>query len=266
MITGGASGIGFSLAKAYGQRGASLLIADRDKNALATAAASLAAAGIETHAHLADLREPAAATDLVDRATSLGPLGAVCLNAGISGGGEHICESSSVAFKFVFEINFWALLESMKAFVPPLIGQDQPADLVVTTSLAGLVSLPTSGSYAASKAAAIALARVLRMELATAAPKVRVACLAPAMVSTNLARTTAAQQPRDLRADDESVERSHSALNTFGTSPDDVAEWALDALDAGRFWVLSPADNRYMGILADELEELTTAMDAVIAS
>jgi NADP-dependent 3-hydroxy acid dehydrogenase YdfG len=263
VITGGASGIGLALAKAYGQRGASVLLADRDESALETAAASLGGAGVETRTHLLDLRTPAAIAELVERASALGPLGAVCLNAGISGGGENIWASSGAAFEFVFEINFWALLESMKAFVPPLIDQDRPADLVVTTSLAGLISLPGSGSYAASKAAATALARVLRAELATLAPKVRVACLAPAMVSTNLARTTAAQQPREQKPDEESVERTHTALNTLGTSPDDVATWVLDALDAGRFWVLSRADNPYMGILARELEELRTAMAAV---
>jgi NAD(P)-dependent dehydrogenase (short-subunit alcohol dehydrogenase family) len=260
VVTGGASGIGYALAKAYGQRGASVLLADRDERALETALADLTDAGIETHTHLVDLRDAEAVITLAERAKSIGPVSAACLNAGVSAGGSTVWETPRAAFDFAFEVNLWGLFNSIRAFVPLLIDQARPADVVVTTSLAGLISLPSSGPYTVSKTAAVALAKVLRVELASAAPEVRVACLAPAQVRTNLARTTAARQPDDPRMTPEFVEEVHSVMNTRGTPPEVVAEWVLDALDSGRFWVLSPADDPFMQLLATELDELNAAM------
>jgi NAD(P)-dependent dehydrogenase (short-subunit alcohol dehydrogenase family) len=265
VVTGGASGIGYALANAFGQRGASVLIADRDESALGLAHASLSDAGVETHTHLVDLCDAAAVIALAERATSIAPISAACLNAGVSGGGWNIWETPDAAFEFAFDVNLWALLNSMRALVPVLIAQNRPADVVVTTSLAGLISLPVTSSYTVSKAAATAATRVLRAELALVAPKVRVACLAPAMVRTNLAHSTAAQQPETLQRDAELTDQVHSAMNTLGATPDEVAQWVLDALDRGRFWVLSPPENEFMRMLASELEELNNAMDTATA-
>jgi NAD(P)-dependent dehydrogenase (short-subunit alcohol dehydrogenase family) len=265
VVTGGASGIGYALAKAYGHRGASVLIADRDHSALQAGIASLTEAGIETHTHLVDLRDAGAVTTLAERAISIGPVSATCLNAGVSAGGSTLWEAPLAAFEFALDVNLWGLINSIKSFVPLLIEQGRPADVVVTTSLAGLISLPGSGPYTVSKTAAVALAKVLRAELATAAPEVRVACLAPARVRTNLAHTTAAQQPQDVPTDAALVDEMHAVMNTFGTPPDVVAQWVLNALDSGRFWVLSPAEDPFMRMLATELEELSRTMHAVTA-
>ena len=59
VVTGGASGIGYSLAKAYGLRGASLVIVDRDRQALEEAFASLAHDGIDATGHAIDLCDAA---------------------------------------------------------------------------------------------------------------------------------------------------------------------------------------------------------------
>jgi NAD(P)-dependent dehydrogenase (short-subunit alcohol dehydrogenase family) len=260
VVTGGASGIGYALADAYGQRGASVLLADRDESALQKARASLADAGVEADVYLVDVCDAAAVVGLAERAGSIGPISAACLNAGVSGGGWNIWDTPDEAFKFAMNVNLRGLLNTMKALVPVLIAQGRPADVVVTTSLAGLISIPMCGTYAVSKAAAIAAARTLRVELALVAPQLRVACLAPGSVRTNLAHTTAAQQPKALHRDDELTEQVHEAMNTLGTPPEEVAQWVLDALAAGRFWVLSPPDSDVMHMLASELEELHSAM------
>jgi NADP-dependent 3-hydroxy acid dehydrogenase YdfG len=265
LVTGGASGIGYALADAYGQRGASVLIADRDEQALEAAHTRLCAAGIDAHTHVVDLCDATAVAAVAKRASSIAPIRVACLNAGVSGGGWPIWETPDAAFDFAFGVNLWALVNSMKAFVPTLIAQERPSTVVVTTSLAGLTSLPNTSSYTVSKAAAVAATRVLRAELALVAPHVQVACLAPAMVRTNLAHTTVAQQPEVLRRDDELTEQVHAAMNALGDSPEEVAQWVLDAVDAGRFWVLSPAENEFMRMLSGELEELNNAMNTATA-
>jgi NAD(P)-dependent dehydrogenase (short-subunit alcohol dehydrogenase family) len=70
VVTGGASGIGYAPANAYGQRGASVLIADRDDPALKTAHASLTDAGLRVRVrrqlagdHMTNMTEPSWSRD-----------------------------------------------------------------------------------------------------------------------------------------------------------------------------------------------------------
>ena len=259
VVTGGASGIGLALARAYGRRGATPVLVDRDDRALHAALADLAADGIDATGRIVDLTDGAAVNAIASDIASLGPISALCLNAGVAGGGEYVWETAQSGFDFVFGVNVWALVNSIRSLVPLLIDQDRRCDVVVTASLAGLIALPRCSTYLASKAAAVALAKALRVELAAAAPNVRVACLAPAMVKTNLHRTTADQEASATRKTDEAIAASEATQNALGASPDDVAGWVLDAVDAHRFWVLSSADDSFVGQLRDELEELMSA-------
>ena len=256
VVTGGASGIGLAFARALGARGLQVLVADVDAARLDDAVAGLRTSGVDAIAHPVDLRDRDAVTGLADRAAALGSIETACLNAGVSFSGSTVWETPPGAFDFVFGINLHALVNSIAAFAPVLIDQGTPAKLVITASMAGLVGIPTSSAYAASKAAAVSVAKSLRGELASAAPFVTVTCLNPGMVATNLQRTSAVLQPTASGMDTAFVEESHAALNSLGTSPDEVVGWALDAADEGRFWVLPPGDDPFRHMLVAELEEL----------
>ena len=120
--------------------------------------------------------------------------------------------------------------------------------------MACLVSLPSSGAYSASKAAAVASAKALRGELASAAPNISVVLLNPGMVKTNLIRTSAIRQTDAMSTAAQDL--AHAALNNFGIEPSAAARWVIDAIDADRFWVLPPADDMFSSMLAEELAEL----------
>ena len=128
-------------------------------------------------------------------------------------------------------VNLGGLFSSIRAFVPALIDQGTPADIVITASMAGMVASAYSAAYAASKAAAIALAKALRQELAAEAPYLTVALLNPGMVKTNLIRTSAARLPSTAQMVAEFVDGGHQALNDMGVAPAEAASWALNALD-----------------------------------
>lgn len=260
MVSGGASGIGRALAGVLGKQGASVVIADADEAALEQTVAAFSTAGIEAIGRKVDLRDRAATTELASQTFSLGTVETVCLNAGVSYSGPTAWETPASAWDFVFSVNFFALVNQVAAFVPRLIAQGNPADLVITASMAGTVGLPTSAAYAASKAAAVSLAKSLRGELRTAAPFLRLAVLNPGMVQTNLQRTSSALQPADVPIDREFVEASHSALNSLGARPEDVATWTRDALDSQQFWVFPPPDDPFLGLLREELSELQRAV------
>jgi NAD(P)-dependent dehydrogenase (short-subunit alcohol dehydrogenase family) len=258
VVTGAASGIGLALATAFGNRGRRVLLADVDATALDAAQQLLSNQGIEAVGFSLDVRDQEAGEDLANRARELGTLSAVCCNAGVTSTGTNVWETPDAIFDFVFGVNFQGLVNCVRAFTPRLIAQPEPSTIVVTASMAGLVTSPGSGAYAASKAAAIAIAKSLRVELAATAPHVSVVLLNPGMVKTNLMHTSAMQQPGAIQS--EFVEASHGNLNELGVEPSVAATWVLDAIDAGRFWAFPPPHDIFSSMFVSELDEMGGAI------
>lgn len=261
VITGGASGIGFALAKALRERCTDVVIADVDEDALARAADRLAGPSARIHTCKTDVCDEDALADLARLSASLGTISVVCLNAGVTSAGSLLWETLTATYDFVTSINLGGLFSSIRAFVPALIAQGTPAAVEITASMAGLVAGGYSAAYAAGKAGAISLAKSLRAELAGVAPFITVSVLNPGMVKTNLMRTSAARVPSGVVADAAIVEGAHAALNEAGVDPDVVARWVLDAFDNKRFWVLPPTSDPFIGMLLAENAELGEALN-----
>jgi NAD(P)-dependent dehydrogenase (short-subunit alcohol dehydrogenase family) len=256
VITGGASGIGLAFARAYASRGDHVVIGDIDESAMRRARAELAASGANVECVPVDLQDTGSLAALGRIASGLGTLSAVCLNAGVTSTGSPVWETASSTFDFVIGVNLQGLFHSIRTFVPLLIEQDVAADLIITASMAGMVTSPYSGAYAASKAGAIGLAKALRAELAVAAPAIRVALLNPGMVKTNLIRTSAARLPAGAAMPSDLVQGSHDALNQAGVDPDTAVSWALNAVQDGQFWALPDATDPFRALLDGELDDL----------
>lgn len=258
VVTGAASGIGLALATAFGNQGKRVLLADLDAATLGAAQQRLSDQGIEAFSATLDVRDQVAGEDLAQQACELGTLAAVCCNAGVTSTGTNVWETPDSIFDFVFGVNFHGLVNCVRAFTPRLIAQAAPSTVVVTASMAGLVTSPGSGAYAASKAAAIAVTKSLRRELAATAPHVGVVLLNPGMVKTNLMHTSATQQPGAIQS--EFVEASHGNLNELGVEPGVAAAWVLDAIDGGRFWAFPPSEDMFSSMFASELDEMAGAI------
>jgi NAD(P)-dependent dehydrogenase (short-subunit alcohol dehydrogenase family) len=259
VVTGGASGIGFALARHYATKGARVLIADIDQEGTARAAAELTSSGATVVTAAVDLRDAAAVLGLAESAADLGTLTAVCLNAGVMASGTPVWETPDETTDFVMGINFTAVLHGIRAFVPRLIVQGSAADLIITASMAGMVASQYSGVYSASKAAVVALVKTMRAELQAVAPKIRVALLNPGMVKTNLIRSSAAQLPISGAMPAELIAGGHELLNQSGVEPAEAVSWAIRALDQNRFWALPPKGDPFMAILDIEQDELARA-------
>jgi NADP-dependent 3-hydroxy acid dehydrogenase YdfG len=205
VVTGAASGIGRALAQTLHARGARVVLADRDRAALETVAGELHAPAI--------CMDVTSAEDYERLAQAAGAVDLVCLNAGITGThGGAVWATPAAEWQQVLDINLGGLLNGLRTFVPRLLAAERPGHVLVTASLAGLLTWPGGGAYAASKHAVVTVAEQAALALADTAVSVTVLC--PALVRTG--------------------------MSAIGEDPVDVAAAALDAVDRGTFLVLPP--------------------------
>ena len=175
VVTGAGSGIGRALAEALHARGADLVLADIDRDALTATAARLGAIGIE-----ADVSDPAAMAELATQASGAR---LICLNAGVVGPSlGPPWEVPPAEWDRVFAINVGGVVNGLRAFVPGLLAAGAPAHVLITASLAGLAVFPGGGAYGPSKHAVAAIAQHAAMALADT--PVRVSMICAALVAT----------------------------------------------------------------------------------
>ena len=171
LITGAASGIGAACAAWLAGHGARrLVLVDRDK-------AGLAGLGLpgEVARFAGDVADPALWQRVEAEA---GPLDHAVLNAGIGAGGP-IAEQSFEEWRRVLAVNLDGLFLSLRTALRLM---RDGGSAVLTASVAGLKAEPHTAAYAASKAAAIQLAKVAAKECAPR--RIRVNAIAPGGVDT----------------------------------------------------------------------------------
>ena len=185
IVTGGARGIGFAIAKRMLASGATVMLWDVDAAALDQAGAALQAeADGRVHAAVVDVTDAAAIARAV--AADLRELGKVDIlvnNAGITGGNAPTWELAPDVWRQVIEVNLVAPYLLCRAVVPHMITAGY-GRIVNIASIAGKDGNPNASHYSASKAGLIGLTKSLAKELATTG--VLVNCVTPAAAKTEL--------------------------------------------------------------------------------
>lgn len=185
FITGGASGIGFGMAKALARKGVKLMLADIEAGPLDEAVSTLRGQGIGADAEgiVLDVADGAAVAEAAARTVSrFGGVHIVCNNAGVGGGGVF-GEMPRAVWDWVVNVNLHGVFNGISAFVPILKQQGQGGHIVNTASIAGLMG-SAGGAYAATKFAVVGLSQVLRDELKPFGIGVSVLC--PGFVATRI--------------------------------------------------------------------------------
>jgi len=162
VITGAAGGLGLALAHHAASLGMKLVLADVDANALEVALQELSADGTEVIGVVTDVADPAQLDRLA--AAALQAYGRVHLlfnNAGVGAGGL-IWENTANDVEWVFGVNVAGVLNGLRAFVPLMLAQGEPAHIVNTASVAGMLAAPMLGLYNASKHAVVGLSETDR--------------------------------------------------------------------------------------------------------
>ncbi|NYI78340.1 SDR family NAD(P)-dependent oxidoreductase [Nocardioides panzhihuensis] len=181
VVTGGASGIGYALARAMSREGAAVVIADVEQPALDRAAAELGVVGILTDvSRAADVERLAG--EVIGRH---GRVDLVINNAGVARIAPFH-ELSEDDFAWVLDVNLWGVIHGMRTFVPLLESTSADGFLLNTASIAGLRNGPGLAAYTASKFAVVALTETLDQELRARDSSLGVGVLLPAMVRTGI--------------------------------------------------------------------------------
>lgn len=244
VITGGASGIGLAMAEAFGAQGMKLVLADIEQTALDGAVTMLAAKGVEAVGIRTDVAKFEEVEALARAALeAFGRVHVVVNNAGVSITGP-VFKMSLDDWRWVYDVNLWGVIHGIKAFVPILMEQGEPAHVVNTASLASFNGTGDHAPYCSSKAAVLSISQALYSEMAAWNTQIGVSVVCPGMVDTRIHQSwrnrPEGDQPwSDREWANEAHRRGSEAFQGRGVSPATIAEATLRAIRENRFYVFT---------------------------
>jgi 2-dehydro-3-deoxy-L-rhamnonate dehydrogenase (NAD+) len=179
IVTGGASGIGLSVAARLVAEGAKVSLWDNNEAALHAAKSSTGA----THVCRVDVADPDQVMHAMEQSVAaLGRrLDIMVASAGVTGPNESLAEYPVEAWRRVIDVNLNGLFYCNQAAVRAM-KESGYGRIVNISSIAGKEGNPNASAYSASKAAVIGLTKSLGKELAKTS--IRVNCVTPAAVRT----------------------------------------------------------------------------------
>ncbi|MGI9600554.1 MAG: SDR family NAD(P)-dependent oxidoreductase [Acidimicrobiales bacterium] len=270
VITGGASGMGRSFAHRFGQAGMNLVLGDIEEPVLDATVAELTEANYQAVGVRTDVSAEDSWPALVTAADELGGADVVCLNAGVGGGNGPMDTLTTNDWAWTLNVNLWGIIHGISSFLPGLKARDR-GHVVITASVAGLLSYPSMGPYNTTKHAAVAIAETLFAELREAESNVGVTCLCPGLVMTNIFQSDR-NRPEELQApggqlipepasaeDQARIEAVIEMVSTHAKSPDMVADLVHDAVVDKQFWVHT--DDDFIDPIAARLDSIRDRTD-----
>ena len=185
FVTGGGSGIGAAAGKLLAREGAKVVLISRTKEELEAVVDEIKEAGGEASALEADVSDAETLKAAIDETVSrYGGLDIVFANAGVNGTWAGIEDLTEEDFRKTVDINLVGTFLTIKYAVPHL--KAHGGSVVVTSSVNGTRMFSNMGAsaYASTKAAQVALTKMLALELAT--QKIRVNVICPGAIDTEI--------------------------------------------------------------------------------
>ncbi|HYM35126.1 MAG TPA: SDR family NAD(P)-dependent oxidoreductase [Steroidobacteraceae bacterium] len=225
VVTGGANGIGLALARRFKQEGAKhITIADLDGDKAQAAAKEIGGLGLKCDvSRESDIQNVVAQTEKV-----AGPIDLFCSNAGIAVSDpdfENAASAPDTAWEKNWRIHVMAHVYAARALLPKMIARKQ-GYFLNTVSAAGLLSQIGSGTYSASKHAAIGFAEHLAITHKDHGIKVSVLC---------------PQAVRTAMLGDSENDAGKSAAVDGVLTPEQVADAVIQGLQNETFVILPHA-------------------------
>lgn len=212
LVTGASRGIGRAIALELGRAGCAVCVNYlNSRQAAQEVAETLRSQGCDAVAVQADVADGAAVADMVRQAEkALGPVTVLVNNAGVAGQAQFQDITDEMWNRYL-AVNLGGARNTIRAVLPHMLSEKSGA-IVNISSIWGLRGASCEVAYACTKAAIIALTRSLAMELAPSG--IRVNCVAPGVINTDMVQVLGQETLRDLA--------EQTPLGRLGT-PEDIA-------------------------------------------
>jgi len=222
IVTGGGRGIGRAIALALAREGADIVIAELDQAGAKRTAEEVGALGRRSLATATDVTSRADLRAMVDRAKAeFGRIDILIKNAGIYRAAATL-DVTEDHWDAIMNINAKAVFFATQAVLPTMMAQKSGA-IVSLASMAGKIGSKTNLPYNASKAAVVSMTKSLA--LAHAGDGIRVNCVCPGFVETDMWTVVSRDQGKLLGMTPEEFTRQRAASVPLGRmeKPEDVA-------------------------------------------
>jgi 2-dehydro-3-deoxy-L-rhamnonate dehydrogenase (NAD+) len=181
VVTGGAQGIGFAIARRLIDSGAKVSLWDRDGKLAAEAATKLGQSASSVPVDITDLPGLQAAVKSVE--SSVGPISILVNSAGVAGSNASLEDYDPDEWRRVVEINLNGTFYVNKVVIPGMKARNY-GRIVNISSVAGKEGNPNLSAYSAAKAGVIGLTKSLGKELAKF--DIAVNAITPATANTRI--------------------------------------------------------------------------------
>ncbi|GAG64746.1 unnamed protein product [marine sediment metagenome] len=255
VITGGASGIGLGLAKAFAKRGMKLVLADINKEALDKVSKEFNEKNVDVLSVITDVSDPEQVAHLAKVSYErFGHINILCNNAGIGAGGP-LRFLPKENWDWILGINLYGVIYGIQYFLDRMIKSREQCHIINTSSLAGLTP-GDSGPYSASKAAVIAISE--RLVLECFGTNVSVSVICPAQVRSNIVENAdiLSETRENLWKETPSGPEFENAkkLLDLGMDPEVMAEMVVKAIENDIFYIVTHPE--YIPLIKSRFENI----------
>ena len=222
IVTGGGRGIGRATALELARLGADIAIAELDKTTAEKTAGEVQALGRKAIVIATDVTKRADLAAMAERTKQqFGRIDILINNAGIYRAAANL-DVTEEHWDAIMDINAKAVFFASQAVLPTMIAQKR-GSIVSLASMAGKIGSKTNLPYNASKAAVVSMTKSLA--LAHAADGIRVNCVCPGFVETDMWTMVARDQSKLLGLTPEEFTRQREKAVPLGRMerPEDVA-------------------------------------------
>jgi len=244
VITGGASGIGLGMARAFAGAGMKLVLADLDDAARDAAVTEFRAAGVEAIGRRCDVSVHAQVQGLAKLATdAYGGVHVLCNNAGV-GIPTATYPMKLQDWRWILDVDLYGPIYGVEVFLPIMEAQGE-GHINSTSSMAGLFASGFMGAYNVAKHGVVALMATLARDLHGRKSPITASVLCPGPINTNISRHSVAYRPGREKPAADGVGAGRAAsgiqktLEEQGMDPNEVGRLVLDAIGKGQFWIFT---------------------------